>query len=230
LVLTSIAVKQGDFIMPETVSLVPKLFLLCGVIGSLLFLVVLLLEGAVRSGYDPRRFFGSELALGKRGWVQITNFILAGLLIFVSVFGIAQVLPGSLWGTLFLGLFGLSLIVAGAFVTDPVLYFPPEIKERGPTTHGKIHGANFPLSFGSLIMTTLVFSGLFFSTGNLAWALYSLFSGLAVMVFTAMMLGAVARAFQGKAEASVGLWQRAAIATGWIWIAALNAYLLWQVW
>ena len=216
--------------MPDTVSLVPKLFLLSGVIGPLLFLVVLLLEGALRPGYDPRRFFGSELALGKRGWVQITNFILAGLLIFASVFGIAQVLPGSLWGTVFLGLFGLSLIVAGAFVTDPVLYFPPETKEKGPTRHGKIHGANFPLCFGSLIITTLVFSGLFFSTGNLAWALYSLFSGLAFIVFTGMMLGAVSRALQGKAEASVGLWQRAAIATGWIWIAALNAYLLWQIW
>ena len=216
--------------MPETVSLVPKLFLLSGVIGPLLFLVVLLLEGAVRSGYDPQRFFGSELALGKRGWVQITNFILAGRLIFASGFGIAQVLPGSWWGTVFLGLFGLSLIVAGVFVTDPVLYFPPEAKAKGPTRHGKIHGANFPVCFGSLIVTTLVFSGLFFATGNVAWALYSLCSGLAFIMFTGMMLGAVARALQGKAEASVGLWQRAAIATGWIWIAALNAYLLWQIW
>jgi len=31
-------------------------------------------------------------------------------------------------------------------------------------------------------------------------------------------------------QETVGLWQRFAIATGWIWIAALNAYLLWQVW
>src|SRR5882672_4987460 len=98
--------------MLDTVPLVPKLLLLSGVIGPLLFLVVILLEGALRPGYDPRRFFGSELALGKRGWVQITNFLVAGLLIFASVFGIAQVLPGSWWATLFLGLFGLSLIVA----------------------------------------------------------------------------------------------------------------------
>jgi len=83
---------------------------------------------------------------------------------------------------------------------------------------------------GSLIVTTFVFSNLFFSTGELAWALYSLFSGLAVIVFTVMMLRAVARALQGKVEASVGLWQRCAIATGWIWIAALNIYLLWRVW
>lgn len=216
--------------MRETVSFVPRLLLLSGVIGPLLFLVVLLLEGNLRPGYNPRRFFGSELALGKRGWVQIANFILSGLLIFASVFGIAQVLPGSLWGSLFLGLFGLCLIVAGAFVTDPVFYFPPELKDKGPTTHGKIHGANFPLSFGSLIVTTFIFSGFFFSTGNLMWALYSLFSGLGFIVFTGMMLGAGVRALHGKVEASVGMWQRAAIATGWIWIAALNAYLLWQAW
>lgn len=207
-----------------------KLLLLVGVIGPLLFLIVLLLEGALRPGYDPRRFFGSELALGKRGWIQITNFILTGSLIFASAFGIAEALPGSLWGTLFLGLFGLCLIVAGAFVTDPVFYFPSEIKEKGPTVHGRVHGANFPLSFTSLVVTIFVFSGFFFSTGNLVWALYSLFSGLFVLAFLGTMMAAITRAIQGKGETSVGVWQRCAIATGWIWIAALNAFLLWQTW
>jgi hypothetical protein len=215
--------------MQDMVFLILRLLLLSGVVGPFLFLVVLLLEGAFRPGYDPRRYFGSELALGKRGWVQITNFLVAGLLICASVFGIVRVLPGSLWGSVFLGLFGLGLMVAGAFVTDPVFYFPPEIKEKGATVHGNIHGANFPITAGCLVVSTFLFSGLFFSTGSLAWALYSLFSGVAFIAFLGMMVAGAAQAIQSKAETLVGLWQRCAIATGWIWIAALNISLLWQI-
>lgn len=215
--------------MRDMVSLIPRLLLLSGVVGPCLFLLVLLLEGALRPGYDPWRYFGSELALGKRGRVQITNFLVAGLLICASVFGVVRVLPASLWGGVFLGLFGLGLMVAGAFVTDPVFYFPPEIKEKGPTVHGRLHGMNFPITAGCLVISMFLFSGLFFSTGELAWAFYSLFSGIAFIAFLVMMGAGVAQAIQSKGEALVGLWQRCAIAAGWIWIAALNVSLLWQI-
>src|SRR5215469_8159104 len=101
--------------MLETGSLLPNLLLLGGVVGPLLFVLVIWLEGALRPGYDLLRHFGSELALGKRGWIQITNFLIAGVLVTASAFGVVQVLPGSFWGSLFLGAFGLGLIIAGCF-------------------------------------------------------------------------------------------------------------------
>lgn len=216
--------------MQETISLSTKLLLLGGMIGPLLFIVVFLIEGATRPGYSPRRYFVSELSLGKRGWIQIANFIVCGLLILAATAGIAQVWPDAIWGDVLLGIFGLSVIAAGVFVTDPVLYFPPELSDKGPTLHGKLHNAGFPVSFGSLFVAILLVSWQFFANGNLAWALYSLASALAFIACAALMIVTVARAMQGNPEAPVGLWQRAAIVVGWIWLAALTASLLWQVW
>jgi hypothetical protein len=216
--------------MLETASVLPKLLLLGGVVGPLLFVLVIWLEGALRPGYDLLRHFGSELALGKRGWIQITNFLLAGVLVTASAFGVAQVLPGSFWASVFLGAFGLSLLIAGGFVTDPVFYFPPEVIEKGPTRHGTIHKANFPFCFGSLMIATFVFAGLFFTRpGWLGWALYSLLTGLAFLVFSVLMIIAAGQtSATGRREVYVGLWQRCAITTGWLWIALLNGFLLWH--
>jgi hypothetical protein len=90
---------KGNLLLSETGSLLPHLLLLGGVVGPLLFVLVIWLEGALRSGYDLLRHFDSELALGKRGWIQITNFLMAGVLVTASAFGITQVLPGSFWGS-----------------------------------------------------------------------------------------------------------------------------------
>jgi len=54
---------------------------LCGVIGPLLFIVVLLIEGATRPGYSALRNYGSDLELSNQGWEQIANFIVCGLLL-----------------------------------------------------------------------------------------------------------------------------------------------------
>jgi len=58
-----------------------EFLLLCGVIGPLLFIVVLLIEGATRPGYSALRNYGSDLELSNRGWEQIANFIVCGLLL-----------------------------------------------------------------------------------------------------------------------------------------------------
>ena len=52
-----------------------EFLLLCGVIGPLLFIVVLLIEGATRPGYSVLRNYGSDLELSNQGWEQIANFI-----------------------------------------------------------------------------------------------------------------------------------------------------------
>ena len=49
--------------------------LIGGVIGPVLFVVVFLMEGATRPGYDPMRMFVSLLSLSDLGWQQIANFL-----------------------------------------------------------------------------------------------------------------------------------------------------------
>ena len=60
--------------------------------------------------------------------MQITNFIVCGLLTLGFAIGLRQVLhsgKGSVWGPILLGLFGLELIIADIFVTDPGLSYRP---------------------------------------------------------------------------------------------------------
>ena len=57
-----------------------KTLLAYGVIGGPLFVVVFLVEGAPRVGYDLLHHPVSSLALGDLGWMQTTNFVVTGLL------------------------------------------------------------------------------------------------------------------------------------------------------
>ncbi|NLT28963.1 MAG: DUF998 domain-containing protein [Propionibacterium sp.] len=43
---------------------------LAGVIGPSLFVLVFLVEGWLRPGYDPAADYVSALSLGERGWVR----------------------------------------------------------------------------------------------------------------------------------------------------------------
>jgi hypothetical membrane protein len=95
-----------------------------GAVTSALFFVVLLVKGALRSGYDPTYHTGSELSLGDRGWLQIANFVVFGAGMLCFAIGIGRAL-GSLLGAALLGVFGVALIAAGVFVPDPLRGYPP---------------------------------------------------------------------------------------------------------
>jgi hypothetical membrane protein len=60
-----------------------------GMIGSVLFVAVFMLEGRLRPGYNPIGMYVSELSLGPGGWIQIANFIIFGMLFLVFVYGAA---------------------------------------------------------------------------------------------------------------------------------------------
>src|SRR4051794_10136789 len=90
-------------------------WLSCGVIGPLLFIVVFLIEGATRAGYNAFRYPVSSLSIGNFGWIQAANFLMSGALIFAFAFGVRHALRGSkggVWGPLLIGLAGLGLFGA----------------------------------------------------------------------------------------------------------------------
>src|SRR5436305_8789777 len=116
-------------------SWVTRFLITGGAIGPLLFMIVLLIEGATRSGYRAWHNYGSSLSLSDQGWMQIANFLVCGLLMLGFAVGLRQVFQtgrGSVWGPIWLGAFGASLIVAGLFVTDPGLGYPPGTHGSGP--------------------------------------------------------------------------------------------------
>ena len=88
------------------------------------------IQALTRDGFDPVRHPLSVLSLGELGWIQIANFVVTGLLYVACAVGMWRVLhPGrsGTWGPLLVGGFGIGLILAGIFTTDPGAGFP-----RGP--------------------------------------------------------------------------------------------------
>ncbi len=94
------------------------ILLSAGVLGTTLFVLVFLIDGATRSGYHPVRQPVSALALGPRGWGQTTNFIVSGLLTAASAAGV-QLATDSWWLAIPVGVFGTALVASGALL----LYF-----------------------------------------------------------------------------------------------------------
>jgi len=98
-------------------------WLTVGVGGTVLFLVIYLIEGATRPGYNAWQQTISSLSFGPLGWIQRANFILCGL----SVLGLAlvwrRILQGGMaarWYPIVHSLEGLGLVGVAIFIQDPL--------------------------------------------------------------------------------------------------------------
>ncbi|MDR7384543.1 DUF998 domain-containing protein [Promicromonospora iranensis] len=103
-----------------------------GALGSWLFIVTFLLDGWTRPGYRPVRHAVSALALGSRGWLQTTNFIVCGLAITAGAVGLASALDSVLLA-LVVAVFGVALVASGVFPMDPMRAYPPGTPDETPT-------------------------------------------------------------------------------------------------
>ena len=216
----------------QSYPLITRLLLWAGAVGPLLFVVVLLIEGATRPGYSAWRTFGSSLSLGDQGWMQITNFIVCGLLTLGFAIGLRQVLrsgKGSVWGPILLGLFGLILIVAGIFVTDPGQGYPPGVPAlANPTGHAVVHALAGLFVFILLPIATFVMIRRFVGDPTWrGWALYSLLTGI-IMLASFIIFQVLGTMDQNGTlqNAPSGLVQRIGIIAGWVWISLLAIALL----
>jgi len=213
-------------------SSVTRFLIIGGAIGPLLFMIVLLIEGATRPGYSAWHNYGSSLSLGDQGWMQIANFLVCGLLTLGFAVGLRQVLQtgrGSVWGPILIGVFSVALIVAGLFVTDPSLGYPPGTHGSGPQTlHGIIHGVAGLITFSSLAIASFVMARRFAGDPNWkGWAVYSIVTGVLVIVSFIAATAVSALDESGVLPGSpTGLLQRIGIIAGWVWIALLAIRLL----
>jgi hypothetical membrane protein len=141
---------------------VTRTLLGAGVIVGPLFVVTAAAQVLTRDGFDLRRHPLSMLALGEHGWIQVINFILAGVLSLIFAVGVARRLPdgpGSTWAPRLLALFGAGLVIGGIFKADPALGFPAGAPEGYPeqlSVHGTIHAFAPPIAFLSMIAACLV--------------------------------------------------------------------------
>ena len=200
-----------------------RLLLACGAVGPLLNIVVLLILGAARPSYNAWQVPDSALELGPGGWLQTANYIVTGALVMSFAIGLRRVLRagrGSTWGPILLGIYGLTFIGAGIFVTDPSMGYPPGAS-GAESVHGFIHDLFGLLQFISVIAACFVLARRDAAdpTGrSRVW--YSVATGLLVMA------SYVAFVFTFIRGGPVGLIERIGILAGCIWIALLAIRLL----
>jgi len=137
--------------------------LLGGALAAPLFFVVALGQAATRDGFDLRTHTISLLSNGHLGWIQIANFVVAGLLFAGAGLALRPRLAATRagrWTARLVTVFGLGLIGAGVFVADPAYGFPPGTPTGAPASvswHGALHLVVGGIGFLALITAT--FSG-----------------------------------------------------------------------
>lgn len=148
--------------MKPTASRFTHFLLGCGAFAGPLFVFTVLVQSYTVPGFDQRHHLLSLLSLGPYGYVQIANFVVAGVLYIAFAIGIRRLLYGRPSGTItpiLVGIFGCVLIVVGVFTTDPANGFPPgAIASKGPSWHGAIHalGALWAFVFCSASLASFI--------------------------------------------------------------------------
>lgn len=173
----------------------------CGAGGAVLFILTFSVNDALKPGYEPTRDYVSEAAIGPGGWVQIANFLTAGMLIAASSFALSRAVNART-GRLIL-VFGVNLTLAGVFVADPAPH------DRA-TWQGTTHNVVSMIVFASLALAC-------FTAMNWrptpSWRWYCVVSGISVPVLFIT---------SGGMPDTTGIWQRLTIIVGWTWLAVLN--------
>lgn len=186
-----------------------------GAAGSWLFILVFLLDGLSRPGYHPARHPVSALALGPRGWLQTTNFILCGLLITAGAIALPQSFGHPLL-PLAVAALGLGLVASGVFRMDPMRGYPPGTPDEDPEHFSRTHRLHDRAGTAVFLLLPLTPLIAVFALGSPLWTWGS---GI-IAAATAVCGGAFGQLWE-KDSPYTGAVQRATIVLGLAWLGAL---------
>lgn len=185
-----------------------------------LWVTVSLAQAALRDGFDLTRHPLSALSNGDLGWLQISNFLVAGVLTVIGGSGLASAMsgaPGGRWAPRLIRTSGLGMIAAGILVMDPADGFPVGTPAGMPAElswHSYGHMAAGTVSFVALIAACYVLGHHFRRTGNPALAVASGVAG------TALVIGNIWAMTGGKAGS---LTLAVGAITAMLWVSAVAA-------
>ncbi len=190
-----------------------------GVVAGPLFVAVTLAQAFTREGFDLGRHQWSLLANGDHGWVQVANFVLAGLMTVGYAVGLGRALGtgrASRWAPRLVAAYGLSLVAAGVFRADPALGFPLGTPD-GPGTisgHGILHLVSGAVGFTCISVACFLLARRYADEGRRAFAAFSVLTGAAFLTGFGMIAST-----QGSAVATRV--STAAVILVWGWMAAV---------
>ncbi|WP_327582506.1 DUF998 domain-containing protein [Nonomuraea sp. NBC_00507] len=176
---------------PGTRDSLTARLLACGLVVGPLFVVMVLVQAVTREGFDLTYHPISLLSLGELGWMQIADFVVAGLLCVAFAVGVRRMLGrgrGGTWGPRLIGLTGIGMITAGVFTSDPGAGFPPGAPAGAPASmswHGILHEVAFAVVSLSWLAACFVFLRRFAALKRRAWVAACVLAPVAVVVLVA---------------------------------------------
>lgn len=199
---------------------------LAGMIGPILFVGTFTIEGLFRSDYNSQEMYVSALSLGTRGWIQISNFIVFGILYFLFARGVAVEFKdgkASKAGPLLFTISAICFLFSGPFVMDPMNTIQSQM-----SLHGMLHGIFGGIVFSLMPVNCFVFLRRF--RNDPKWrSLQGWTFGAGIIVSLAVILLTIVTKLPEIRNSFIdwlGIIQRAAIIPYMIWlfIFALRFY------
>jgi hypothetical membrane protein len=195
-----------------------RALLTCAAVGGPLWAAVALTQAATREGFDITRHPLSMLSNGSLGWLQITNFVVAGLLTMVGAAGLSRALP-SKWLPRLVAANGAGMVAAGVLTMQAADGFPVGTPYGMPATltwNSYGHMAAGTIAFTASIAACYVLARHFSRTGQRAAAVASVVAGTALLVGD---LWAMSGGVAGSLTLAVGA------ISAMLWVAAVAARL-----
>ncbi|HEU4346557.1 MAG TPA: DUF998 domain-containing protein, partial [Actinoplanes sp.] len=130
----------------------------------------------------------SALSNGTLGWLQIANFVIAGVLTVAGATGLCRALSGragGTWAPRLIRVSGAGLIAAGVLVMDPAGGFPAGAPAGLPASmswHSVGHMVAGSITFICLIAACYVLARHFAKAGARGLAVAAVLSGTALLV------------------------------------------------
>jgi hypothetical protein len=221
------AIKPSSTEVPrescDLATRVTKSLLGYGVIAGPIYVGVSLAQALTRSGFSLARDEWSLLANGGLGWIQITNFVVTGLMTVAAAAGLRRALRGGrggAWAPGLIGVYGVGLISAGVFRADPAMGFPPGTPPGAATVswHGMAHLASAGIGFACVIAACFVVARRLAAEGHRGWASYSRGTGI-------MFLAGFAAVASGAGGAVANVVFTVSVVAAWAWVSALSVHL-----
>ncbi|GAA4592610.1 hypothetical protein GCM10023194_54810 [Planotetraspora phitsanulokensis] len=215
------AAATGERCDPATS--VTKTLLAYGVIAGPIYVLVSVIEGLTREGFDFSRHAWSLLANGDFGWIHIAVLVVSGLMTVAFAVGLGRCLRpgrGATWAPRLVGVYGASMVAAGAFRADPALGFPVGAPAGAGevTWHGTLHLVSGGIGFACLIAACFVLGARFVGEGRGGWAAFSRATGV-------LFLAGFAGIASGGGSVWINLAFTAAIVLVCAWISAVALHL-----
>jgi hypothetical protein len=202
---------------------VTKALLAYGVIAGPIYVLVSVIEGLTREGFDFSRHAWSLLANGDFGWIHVADLVVSGLMTIAFAVGLGRCLRpgrGATWAPRLVGVYGASMVAAGAFRADPAQGFPVGTPAGAgeDSWHGTLHFVSGGIGFTCLTAACFVLGARFAREGHRGWAAFSRVTGV-------LFLAGFAGVASGGGSVWINLAFTAAVVLVCAWISAVAVHL-----